>query len=155
LRQDHWKRLQALEQQQRELAEKTLALEEYQQAFILRSADAATADSRLTHFRKQLAQQSANEGRKIAGQFERLEAEAAKVQRRGQELLQIAEALENRDANLAQRQIAWEESLTAAQSEQGDLRQRLETAELQRKRLNGHITELQGEIERLAKLLIE
>src|SRR5207302_527716 len=47
LRQECWKQGLALQQQQRDLTEKTLALEEYRQQFILRSQNPAAVEAKL------------------------------------------------------------------------------------------------------------
>src|SRR5205085_168263 len=102
LRQEYWKRGLAVEERQRELAEKTLAVEEYRQHFILRAPDPAAVEGRLERIRKRWAQQNAAAMRETAEQFRRLHDEAAAVQQRGRELLKVAEELARRETTVAQ-----------------------------------------------------
>jgi chromosome segregation ATPase len=155
LRQDYWKRCLSLEQQQRELSEKMLALEEYRQRVVLQAPDAAAVESRLERLRKRWVQQNAAVMRATADQFEHLQAEAAQVQQRGRELLKVAEELTHREATLVQRQTAWEETLTRSELEEDRLRQHLHSAQSQRERSQRQIADLQSEVERLARVLLD
>ncbi|HYV36223.1 MAG TPA: hypothetical protein VE988_10995 [Gemmataceae bacterium] len=155
LREECWKRDLSLEQQQRELAEKTLALEEFREQLVLRSDDPSATESRLERLRKGWAQQNAVALRVSAEQFERLKAEASRLQQRGRDLLQIAEELTNREANLSQRQSGWEQTLALAEAEQGKLQQQLVHAEIQREQCEQQIAALQAEVDRLARLLLD
>jgi chromosome segregation ATPase len=155
LREECWKRDLSLEQQQRELAEKTLALEEFREQLVLRSEDPAATETRLERLRKHWAQQNAVALRVSAEQFERLRAEASRLQQRGRDLLQIAEELTNREGQLSQRQSGWEQTLALADAEQAKLHQQLVQGEIYREQCEQQIAALQGEIERLAQLLLE
>jgi len=155
LRKECWKRALSLEQEQRELSEKTLALEVYQQQFVLRSQDAAAAERRLVRIRKRWLRHNASVMRATAEQFERLQAEAAQWQQRGRDLLKVAEELTHREADLARRQSAWEETLTLVQAEHIKLRQHLESAQAHRERSQRQIAQLQGEVEHLAGVLLD
>jgi hypothetical protein len=155
LRQECWKRGLALEQQERDLSEKTLALEEYRQQFILRAHDAAGVESKLERLRKRWAQENAATMRAAAEQFQRLQQEGAQVQARGRELLKVAEDLTSRETMLVQRQVAWEEQITLAEAHQDRLRQQLQSMQAQRDRSDRHVAELQNEIERLARVLLD
>ena len=155
LRQECWKRGLALEQQERDLSEKTLALEEYRQQFIVRAHDAAGVESKLERIRKRWSQASAATMRATADQFQRLQHEAAQIQQRGRELLKVAEELTSREAMLVQRQAAWEEEITLAEAHQDRLRQQLQSMQAQRDRSDRHVAELQNEVERLARVLLD
>jgi chromosome segregation ATPase len=155
LRQECWKRSLALEQQECDLTEKTLALEEYRQQFILRAQDAAGVESKLERIRRRWSQENAATMRTTAEQLQRLQDESAQLQQRGRELLKAAEEVTAREATLAQRQAAWEEKLTQAEAQEGRLAQQLESLLSQRDRTERQVAELQNEVERLARVLLD
>jgi hypothetical protein len=155
LRQHCWKRSLALEQQERDLAEKTLAIEEYRQQFILRSQDAAGAENKLERIRKRWMQENAATMRSTTEQFQRMQQESEQVHERGRELLKVAEELTQREAALAQRQAAWEEQLMQAEAHAARLQQQLQSVQVQRERGDRQVAELQNEIERLARVLLD
>ena len=88
-------------------------------------------------------------------EFERLQAEAAQVHERGRQLLAIAENLGAREANLAQRQTAWDVAVAKSESQQLTIRQHLQNAQIQREAVDREVMELRGEVERLAKMLLD
>ena len=155
LRHEYLKRTLALEQQQQELSEKTLALEEYQQRVVLRSQDAAGVESRLQRIRNRWLQHNAMVMRTTAEQFEKVQTESARLHQRGNELIKVSEELARREADLAQRQSALEETLTLAQAQQTRFQQQLESAQAQRDCSKRQIAELQAEVERLAQVLLD
>jgi hypothetical protein len=155
LRQECWKRALALDQHQRDLTEKALALEEYRQRVVLRSQDAAAVESRLERMRRRWTQHNALTMRSAEEQCAVLQAESIQMEKRGRQLLKIAEELTSREAELAEHQTAGEEAQTLAAADQESLRQELETASAQRERCELHVTELQAEVERLARVLLD
>lgn len=155
IRQECWKRGLALHEQQREAAEKSLALEEYRQRFVLRSQDAAAVEARLDRIRRRWVQENALLMRSNEEQIERLQTESSHLQQRGRELLKVAEDLAGREASLAQRQIAWEEQLTLSETQQAKLRQELDSVKGQRARADQQVAELQSEVERIARVLLD
>jgi hypothetical protein len=155
LRQECFKRGLSLQEQQRELSEKTLAMEEYRQRFVLRTEDPAAVEGRLDRLQKRWTQQNAAIVRATAEQSQQLQSEAAHLQQRGRELLRIAEELTAREAQLSQRQSAWEQQLTESEVERGKLCQQLQSAQVQRQRCERQIAELQAELERLARVLLD
>jgi pSer/pThr/pTyr-binding forkhead associated (FHA) protein len=155
LRQEWWKRALALEQQERDLSEKTLALEEYRQQCVLRSQDAAGADAKLDRLRKRWQQDNAATMRATTEQFQRLQQESAHLQQRGRELLAVDEDLTRRETALVQRQAAWEEQALKAQAEQERLTQQVQSLQNQQQLGQVHIADLQQEVERLAGALLD
>ena len=67
----------------------------------------------------------------------------------------MAEELATREATLAQRQTAWEEQITQAEAHQAQLLQQLQSVQVQRERSDRHVADLQGEVERLARVLLD
>jgi pSer/pThr/pTyr-binding forkhead associated (FHA) protein len=155
LRQECWKRGLAHEQQQRELAEQTLALEEYRQQLVVHAPNAAAVENKLERLRKRWAHEHAAAMRETTEQFQQLHQEAALLQQRGRDLLKVAEELTTREATLVQRQTAWEEQLMQAEAQQERLQQQLQSTQVQRDRTDRHVAELQSEVERLARVLLD
>jgi hypothetical protein len=155
LRQEYWKRILVQEQERRELSEKMLTLKEYQQRLVVHSQDPAAVERRLERLRNHWVRGNSTLMRQTKLEFERLQAEAAHMQERGRQLLTIAENLGAREANLAQRQTAWEEAVAKGEARQITLQQLLQNAQTQREIANREIAELRGEVERLAKILLD
>jgi hypothetical protein len=155
LRQECWQRSQTLDQQLREASEKSLALEEYRQQFVLRAQDAAAVEHKLERMRKRWVQHNAQLVRATAEQFHRLHTEATHIQQRGRELLKVAEDLTEREAAMVRRQVTWEEQITRAEAEQARLRQQLLSTQAQRERSERHIADLEAEVQSMARVLLD
>jgi hypothetical protein len=155
LRQECWKRAMALERQEREVLEKSLALEQYQQRLVLRSQDAAATDHRLLRLRKKWQMRNNSLIAATAAEFERLRDEAANLHQRGQELLKVAIELSRREAELNQQQNALDEKLTTSQMEKTRLETLLQSAQDQRGSAERQAIALQAQVEDLAKILLD
>jgi hypothetical protein len=155
LREEWWRRGNALEEDRRLLAEKTLALEQYRQQYVVRAADAAAAERRVERLRRRWRTQNANQLRALAAERQALQEENARLEDRHTTLHKQMEELTVRETHLAQRQTAWEESQALAESRQAKLQQELQSMQGQRDRYALHLLELQDEVERIAGVLLE
>jgi hypothetical protein len=155
LRQECWKRHLALEVREHELAQKALALEEYRQAFLVSAHDAAAVDHKIERIGKRWAQANAATMRATTDQFRELEEQAAQLQQRGRELLKAAEEMTARETALATRQTAWEEQITQAEAQEAWLCQQVLTLTAQRARAELQAAQMQNEVERLARVLLD
>jgi hypothetical protein len=155
LRQDCWKRCLSLDEQLREASEKNLALVEYRQLFVLRCQDVAGVENKLDRLRKRWVQQNSQLVESTTDHFQRLEAEAAHLEKRGRELLKVSEDLSVREAKLAQQQAAWEEKVAISEPQEDKLRKQLQSVQAQRQRTEQQVAELQAEIERMARVLLD
>lgn len=155
LRDELWKRGNALEEERRVLAEKTLALEQYRQQYVVRAADAATAERRVEKLRQRWVAQNANLVRATVAEREALHQEVARLNELHTSLHKHMESLTTREASLGQRQAAWEEAQALAESQQARLRQELQSMQGQRDRYALHLIELQDEVERIARILLD
>jgi hypothetical protein len=155
LREDLWRRGGAVEEEGRALAEKTLALEQYRQQYVVKAADAAAAERRLERLRRRWLTQNANLIRAAAAERQALQDEVARLEDRHTALHKQLESLTVREANLAQRQTAWEEAQALAEAQQAKLRQELQSMQAQRDRHALHLRGLQDEVERIARVLLE
>jgi hypothetical protein len=154
LREELWRRGNALEEDRRLLAEKTLALEHYRQQYVIRATDAVAAERRVERLRRRWATQNAEQIRNTTAERQALQGEIAALADRHAGLHKQMEALTVREANLAQRQTAWEEAQALAESRQAKLQQQLQSMQAQRDRYALHLLELQDEVERIAGILI-
>ena len=155
LREDLWRRGNTLEEERRTLAEKSLALEQYRQQYVVRAADAVAAERRLERLRRRWVTQNAALVRATVAERQALHQEVAQMEDRHTSLHKQMEALAVREANLAQRQTAWEEAQALAEAQQARLQQELQSMQGQRDRHALHLIELQDEVERMARILLE
>ncbi len=155
LRQDLWKHSTALEEERRGLAERALALEQYRQEFAIRMGDGAAAERRVDRLRRKWVAQNANLVRATAAERQILREEIARLEDQHLTLNKQMEALAVREAHLIQRQTAWEEAQALADARQGKLQQQLQSMQAQRDRYALHLRELQDEVERIARVLLE
>jgi hypothetical protein len=155
LRDELWQRGNALEEERRLLAQKTLALEQYRQFHVLKAADAAAAERRVERLRRRWVAQNANLVRATIAERQALQQEVARLEDRSTALHKQMESLTVREAGLAQRQTAWEEAQALAEFQQDKLRQELQSMQAQRDRYALHLIELQDEVERVARILLE
>jgi predicted nucleic acid-binding Zn-ribbon protein len=155
LREDLWRRGNAVEEERRALAEKTLALEQYRQQYVVKSADVATAERRVERLRRRWVSQNLNLVRATVAERETLQREIARLEDRHSALHKQMESLTVREANLAQRQTAWEEAQALTEVQQSKLQQELQSMQAQRDRHALHLMELQDEVERIARILLD
>jgi chromosome segregation ATPase len=153
--QEYCKRSLALSQQERELAEKAMALEEHRQRVVVASNDAAATESRLE--RMQLGWHKLNMAsmRESTQSLERLRAEGETLAQTGRQIEEAGQKLAEREAELAERQAEWEERLVYAASVEAMLVQRIDGLESQLGQCQQQNAKLQGEIERLARVMLE
>jgi hypothetical protein len=155
LREELWRRSNTLEEDRRLLAEKALALEQYRQQYVVRATDAAAAERRVERLRRRWLTQNATQIRAATAERQALQQEIAQLQDRHAALHKQMEALTVREANLAQRQTGWEESQALTEVRQDKLQQALQSMQAQRDRYALHLLELQDEVERIARILLE
>jgi hypothetical protein len=155
LREDLWRRGNAVEEERRGLGEKTLALEQYRQQYLMKAADAAAAEKRVERLRRRWVNQNLNLVRATVAEREALQQEVARLDERHTALHKQLEALTARETSLAQRQTAWDEAQALTEVQQSKLRQELQSMQAQRDRHALHLMELQDEVERIAGILLE
>jgi hypothetical protein len=155
LREELWQKGVALEDERRNLTEKTLVLEQYKQETVLRASDAAAAERRVERLRLRWRTQHAAHLKDTEAKRASLFAEAARLEKREVALQLQLEALAAREANLEQKQTAWEQEQAQAEADQEKMRQQLHSAQVQRDRQGQQVRELREEIERVARVLFE
>jgi pSer/pThr/pTyr-binding forkhead associated (FHA) protein len=154
LREQWLQRRADLEKDQRNLAERTLALEQYRQEVVRKSAQPAATEKRLDRLQRRWSAASAAAARDLAREREALLADNRRLEAGFQELTKAAAELAARDAELAGRRLDWERQQLLAQDELDQARQRLQLLLAQRDRYEAERRQLRDEIDRLARLLI-
>ncbi len=154
--QQEWLRRSALvAKEQRALAERALALEQYRQQCISRAASPKVAEKRLERLRRRWVALAASTERTIAQERKSLESQATRLEDRARQLKQDADELAAQEANQSVRQAAWEQRQLQDQAEQEALRQEVRSSQNQRRSYEQQLVALREEVERLARLLLD
>jgi chromosome segregation ATPase len=155
LQQEWLRRSAVLAKEQRTLAERALALEQYRQQCISRSANPKTAEKRLERLRRRWASVAASTERKLAAERKALETQSARLEAHARQLQDNADDLATQEADLSARQAAWEERQVQDQAEHEAMRHELGSARNQRRSYEQQIQALNEEVERLARFLLD
>jgi chromosome segregation ATPase len=145
----------ALEQQQRALAERALALEQYRLELIGRAPDSAAAEKRLERLRRRCAAATAAARRNLDRERQALDAERKRLQSLAQRIDGQTAALAGRETALTQRLAEWESGQASAEAARTRLQTELGTLTAQRAHREREAQALRDELERLARLLID
>ena len=140
---------------ERGLAERTLALEQYQLELIGRSDNSVAAERRLLKLQKQIAGLHAEAERRLSERRQTLEDEAEKQHAQAQHLHQRAEALLGREAALSGKQREWENRQLTTELEQEGRLQELLRLRQQGEAMSRHEKELQDVIDSVIRVLLE
>jgi FHA domain len=145
----------ALEQQQRALAERTLALEQYRLEVIGRAPDSAAAEKRLERLRRRCAAPTAAARRNLDRERQALNVERKRLQELAQQLDAQTEATAEREADLLRRLAEWEHGQADNDAARGRLQAQVAALMAHRTRQEREAQALRDEVERLARLLID
>jgi chromosome segregation ATPase len=155
LRQE-WQRQNALlGVKQRTLAQQILALEQYRQKYLKPASNPVAATKKLERLRRRCAALSATAERDLARSQQTLQAESARLEERFREFRDLVEEVHARDADLSTREVAWEHERLLADAAAAKLQQDVEALQAQRTVYEQQVGQLNDEIERLARLLME
>lgn len=149
------KRRAALEQEQRTVAEKTLALEQFQQEQVGQAGNAAAAGRRLEKLRRRWAALSAPAEKALAEQWEQLKAEAQRLEAMQARVNKQTARLTAQENDLGTRLSEWEQNKVVAADEANRRVQELASAQSLRDRYEKQVYELRDEVERLARLFLD
>lgn len=153
--QECFRRNATLEQQQKALAEKTLALEQYRLEALGQAENSVQAERRLEKLRTQIVSLSAVSERRLSEEREKLEAEAARLHDLSRRLQHQAGELARREEELERRLHEWEHEQGLEEVTQSRLRQELQTLQAQRDSYERQLAALNQELERLARTLLD
>jgi hypothetical protein len=148
-------RRNALAQEQRDLAARTLALERLRLEQLGRVPDAAKAERRLDRLRRRSYARLTASGRKLDAERSSLGAEGARLEAYFAELQRLGADLAAGREELTRERTTWEDGRAAA--EEADRRRGLELRRMQAHREQDaqELTRLREEVERVARLLID
>lgn len=155
LREQWLRRNAGIEQAQRSLAEKALALEQYRQECVSQAANPRVADRRIQRLRRRWTALSAKTAKTLSRERQRLEAEVAALDERQRAWLQHAQEVVVREAECARQRLDADAHAAAADDEHARLLREMQKLYRQRDHGERHVAELREEIERLAGLLVE
>jgi pSer/pThr/pTyr-binding forkhead associated (FHA) protein len=155
LREDWLGRSQELEKQEREVAERKLAVEQYRKESICQSANSAAGEKHLERLRRQWAALSQAAERNLGQSRQALQAELDRLEERYQEWNAHAHQVAARETRLAELQTALEAEQARVKDKYNQMRQRVQILLAQRDRYESQITSMQEEIERVAQLLLD
>lgn len=149
------RRSTALEQAQRDLAERSLALEQLQQEALNQSANPAGGTRRLERLKARWTalSEAAREG--ISQERESLKTEAERLEEYHRKLQKHAGKLAAQQAELARNQSEWEQQQLLAQEEMTRLRSEVLHSHGQRELYEKQLVDVREETERLARLLLD
>lgn len=154
-RQEWLRRSTLLAKEQRTLAERALALEQYRQRWISRAANPKAAEKRLERFRRRWAALAVSAERALAQERKALENQAARLEARARQVQQDADEVTGLEAELSTRQAAWEQQQLQDQAEHERLRQEVYCLRAQRQADERQLETLREEVERLARFLLD
>lgn len=155
LRADWLKQLATLEEEQRGLAERSLAMEQYQQEVMGQAANPASAERRLQRLRIRWASHLVESQKALQAERQKLEADAGDLQERHGRFQKQLVRLNQREEELAERLRKWEEDRLRVGDELAHIRQDLEVTQSHRDRFEKQVIDLRDEVERIARLLID
>jgi hypothetical protein len=150
-----FRRRTALEQEERLVAERALAMEQFRLECLGRAPDSAAADKGMERLRRRWAALGAEAERRLTQDRQGLDAELARLQEYARRLQDQAADVARREEDLSGRQAAWEQERTLAATAAARLRQELQSLQAQRDEYERQLTEMRDEMERVARLLID
>jgi chromosome segregation ATPase len=144
-----------LDQEQRSLAERALALEQFRQECIVRSHNPKAAEKRLEQLRRRCAAAYASAERTLARERQVLSSEANRLDQRSGELDQEMHDLNGKMAEFSEVQAAWEQQQTLMECERNDILAEAHGLRGQIPQYERQLRLLQDEVERIARLLMD
>jgi hypothetical protein len=154
LRDECLKRQAALDHKERDLAEQTLALEQFRLECTGQSEDSPAAERQLDRLRRRWASLSAGAERSVTHERQVLQVESSRTDERFRHALQLARAVEIREAKQADEKTAWEHECALLKDKSEQMRQDLHALQVQRTLYERQIEELRDEVDRVARVLL-
>jgi hypothetical protein len=145
----------ALDQQERDVAQRALALEQHRLEALGKSPNSAAAEKRLRRLRRRCAAPTASAERKLTGQRRALAVEAQRLAELSRRLHDRTAALARGEADLSARLAEWEQRQVDADAAASRRDAEVESLLVQRRHHERQLQALRDEVERLARLLID
>lgn len=140
---------------QRDLAARSLALEQFRQELLRRATDTPGADKRLERLRRRNLARLQAEERDLIRERAALESETKRLDRRAARLFKKEDALLARHEDWMEQAAEWEERQAAAADLEQHRRQEITHWQLLHEQDRRQINELREEVERIARLLLD
>ena len=154
LRRQWLQRTAALAEEEKKLAQRALAVEQYRQKYVDQAPNPAEAEKRVEGLQQRLASVLSRAETDYREHRQSLEEEIARLDERYGVINQALEKVVAREAALSEREAAWEEQRALTENETARLRQETQRLREQRPIYEQLITELRDEVERLARQIL-
>jgi hypothetical protein len=155
LREERRQRQRELDEERSQLTARMLALEQHHREMLSKAGDAAAAERRIERLRRRWLTENAAALRALKREREALQAEVAQIEDRHAELQKRAEQLSADSGTLADSQAGWEQQQAQHEAEQARLQNDLARLQGQLDRSRQEGEELRGEVERIARQLLD
>jgi hypothetical protein len=155
LREELLRRMGLTSKEQVDLAARAVSLQQFRQKYLDKAADPAAAERGLERLRRRWAAIFEQTDLDCARQRHSLEAEAAAIDQRYEEMMALTEQIAEREIAVSRREMAREHGGALTDSEATQLVSEKQCLQVQAARYEEQLRELTGELERLARLLME
>jgi pSer/pThr/pTyr-binding forkhead associated (FHA) protein len=152
---DSLRKSAAVEHEQRSLAERSLALEQYRLEVLGTDANSVAVERRLERLQRRWAAFAATAERQLAQERKTLQAEKDRLQEYARTVRDQALVVTRRDEELSLRLAEWEQEREETEAAQNKLRQELQALQAERDHYERHLEAQRQELERLARSLLE
>ena len=140
---------------QRDLAARSLALEQFRQELLRRATDTPGADKRLERLRRRNLARLQAEERDLNRERAALESETKRLDRRAARLFKKEDVLLARHEDWMQQAAEWEEQQAAAADLEQHRREEIAHWQLLHEQDQRQLNDLREEVERIARLLLD
>ena len=155
LKQEFLRRGVLLEKEQRTLAERELAIEQFQQECINKAAQPAGAARQIEKLRRRWEGLAVQANKAVAAQRQELAKQAAELEAYHLRLTEQGNKVTTQEAEVARQLSTWEQAKLLSDEESSRLKNDLHISQIQRDRYEQQANELHDEVERLARLLLD
>jgi pSer/pThr/pTyr-binding forkhead associated (FHA) protein len=152
---DYLRKSAAAEQEQRNLAERALALEQYRLEALGTDTNSVAVERRLERLQRRWASLAETAERQLAHERKTLEAEKGRLEEYARTVRDQALTVTRRGEELSLRQAEWEQEREVAEAAQDRLRQELQSLQAERAHYERLLEGQRQELERLARSLLE
>jgi pSer/pThr/pTyr-binding forkhead associated (FHA) protein len=154
LRRQWLQRTEALVDEEKKLTQRALVLEQYRQKYLDRASDPAEARTRLENLQQRAAALFTHADESLRQHRQSLQAEIARLEERHRFVDQAVEKVLAREAELCEREGAWEHQQALTEHEAGRFRQEIQRLQGQQEVAEQQIADLRDEVEHLARQLL-
>ncbi len=154
LRRQWFQRTEALAEEEKKLSQRALVIEQYCQKYLDRAPDPAEAGKRLEELQQRAAARLAQAEANWRQHRQSMQEEIARLDERYGLVNQAWEKVAAREAELAERETAWEHERAFNEQDAERLRQEVEHLQGRREFTEQQLADLRDEVERLARRML-